>query len=103
MEGPEISQPPIACSLSSADVPERLADWKSALGSVLSRQPIPGGLRLALAPAVSLAHLVDLVVAEQQCCPFFCFAITVDARGPALEVTAPPQAQELVSSLFAAP
>lgn len=40
------------------------------------------------------------MVAEQACCMFFRFVVTVDDRGAALEVTAPAAAPEIVHSLF---
>jgi hypothetical protein len=39
-------------------------------------------------------------VAEHDCCPFFGFAVRVDGRGVALEVTAPADAQLLLESVF---
>jgi hypothetical protein len=41
-----------------------------------------------------------LTAAEQACCRFFTFAITVDERGIGLEVRAPDGAEDLVASLF---
>jgi MerR family copper efflux transcriptional regulator len=94
-------EPEIACALTGdVAVGQRLADWHTALAHVGSRSPIAGGLRLALADDTPLADLVDLVRAEQGCCSFFAFAITVDGRGTALEVTAPAAGQETLQSLF---
>lgn len=45
-------------------------------------------------------RLARIVVAEQQCCAFFSFAITVDQRGLGLEVQAPAGTEEILSSLF---
>ena len=41
--------------------------------------------------------------AEQGCCTFFAFAITIDDRGIALEVRAPADAADLVTAVFGAP
>ncbi len=92
--------PPIACSLDAAQLPDRLTAWEAALASVVARTPLPGGVRLTLSPDAPLAALVELVVAEQACCSFIAFAITVDSRGTAFEVTAPPEAHEVVQALF---
>ena len=46
---------------------------------------------------------MHLVVAEQDCCQFVRFAITVDTRGVALEVRASNDAQSIVESMFGAP
>jgi hypothetical protein len=52
------------------------------------------------APTVPPAELMRLVVAEQACCAFFNFTISVDTRGTALEVRAPREALDLVSTVF---
>jgi MerR family transcriptional regulator, copper efflux regulator len=97
------TNPPIACTLSADETPARVAAWQTALAPVLDRQPLEGGVRLVFPGDVPLTSLVELVAAEQACCMFFRFAITVDTRGVALEVTAPPEAVELVHSLFGVP
>jgi hypothetical protein len=93
--------PPIACSLDPAALPERLAQWTAILDRVERRTTTTdGALRLELAPAVDATELTRLAAAEQRCCPFFSFAITVDARGIALEVRAPDDATSVVEALF---
>jgi MerR family transcriptional regulator, copper efflux regulator len=91
---------PIACTLTASDLPKQLAEWKLLLTSVADRTSIPGGLRLTFAPATPMAELVRLVTAEQACCQFFEFAITIDHRGLALEVRAPVKAREILNDLF---
>ena len=59
-----------------------------------------GRLRLELQHGVDLAELATLVAAEQQCCSFFAFVVTVDERGIALEIDAPDHAAEIVSAMF---
>jgi hypothetical protein len=49
-----------------------------------------------------LADVARLAAAEQDCCRFFSFALTVDERGVALEVRAPDDALSLVEALFGA-
>lgn len=91
---------PIACTLGAADMPGRLASWQAALAPVVSREAIPGGVRLVFPQDTAVGALAELASAEQDCCMFFRFAITIDGRGIALEVTAPPDAIDLVHSLF---
>ena len=92
---------PIACTLQPGEVPDRVAEWKSVLGAARARVATEdGGLRIELQDDVALDHLARLVAAEQQCCAFFSFAITVDGRGSALEVRAPEGAEAVVESLF---
>jgi MerR family transcriptional regulator, copper efflux regulator len=98
---PENDDPvPIACSLSGDGMGERIEDWRTVLGDVSGRLPLPGGVRLELRDRAAVADLATLVEAEQTCCPFFAFAITLDQRGLALEVTAPTDGQDLLATVF---
>jgi hypothetical protein len=91
----------IACTLEPAAVPGRLADWEGVLTHVRARSPLgEGGMRLELDPDVEVGEVARLVVAEQRCCSFFSFALTVDQRGVGLEVRAPDAAADLVAELF---
>lgn len=90
----------VACSLEADRIGDRVAEWQAALAPVVARRPLPDGLRLELAPGAALGELARLVAAEQACCPFFSFALTVDARGAALEVTAPPEGRSVLDALF---
>jgi DNA-binding transcriptional MerR regulator len=94
---------PVACSLDASLMDDRLGDWQNVLGRVQSRESLPDGVRLALEDAADLGDLAQLVAAEQACCPFFSFAITVDARGVGLEVrSTSPEAREMVDAFFRA-
>ena len=83
---------PIACTLDADAMPGRLEDWRGVLGFVRARTPIEGGLRLELDPSAPLPEIARLAAAEQDCCRFFAFALTIDRRGLALEVRAPDDA-----------
>ena len=96
----DVGAPPIACTLGADDMVGRLDAWRAALAPVVDRTPIDNGVRVTFAPGTPLVPLIELVVAEQECCMFFRFAITIDDRGTALEVTAPAEAKDLVDSLF---
>jgi MerR family transcriptional regulator, copper efflux regulator len=91
---------PIACSLSGTDMAGRVDDWSRVLSGVVRRLPLSGGARLELSDRGQLAALAALVEVEQVCCPFFSFAITVDHRGLAVEVTAPTDGQDLLHAVF---
>jgi DNA-binding transcriptional MerR regulator len=95
--------PPLACSLGAGDMQARLADWQAVLALVEARLPIPGGLRLEFRSAAPLVDIARLAAAEYECCPFFGFAVTIDGRGLALEVTAPVDGQEVLVGVFGAP
>jgi len=99
----DVAEPivPIACSLSGTDMGERIGQWRELLDDdAISRRPLRGGLRIEFGDRTRIADLAELVAAEQSCCPFFSFAITIDQRGLALEVTAPADGQELVATVF---
>jgi len=84
-------------------MPDRIAEWQEVLNAVTARQPLAGGMRLEFGRDVDLGSLSALVGAEQQCCAFFAFAITVDQRGIGLEVSAPADALDVVTALFGQP
>jgi len=94
---------PIACTLEPGAVSDRLADWRAVLDRARSRTAIgEGGVRLEFGAEIDARELARLVAAEQSCCAFFSFAVTVDARGVGLEVRGPDDAQELITTLFGA-
>jgi MerR family copper efflux transcriptional regulator len=92
--------PAIACTLVAGATEGRIDDWQAMLGHVERRQKIDGGVRCLFAASVPTGDLIRLVAAEQECCQFFQFAITVDSRGVALEVRAPDDARSIVESMF---
>jgi DNA-binding transcriptional MerR regulator len=99
--GTKPEDPPIACSLDPGAMPDRLAQWQAILDQARSRTTADdGALRVLFGDEVAVDELARLVAAEQRCCAFFAFAITVDARGVALEVRAPDGAIDVVASLF---
>lgn len=91
---------PIACTLGAGAVHGRIEDWRAVLDHVRGREQLASGVRLVLGSSAPLEELTRLLVAEQDCCRFFAFALTVDSRGVGLEVTAPPEAQPVIESLF---
>jgi hypothetical protein len=97
---PVIGATPVACSLGPSEIPGRLEDWQRVLSFVIGREAIEGGLRVLLDSAVDVGDVARLMQAEQACCEFFAFALTVDNRGIGVDVRAPEAAQEIVSALF---
>lgn len=96
-------EPAIACALSAGSMRGRMADWQALLAHVDRRDRVDGGVRSVFADSVPIDQLMRLVAAEQECCQFFRFAITVDTRGVALEVRALDDALSIVESMFGAP
>jgi DNA-binding transcriptional MerR regulator len=92
--------PPIACTLAADSVGERLDRWHALLAGVDRRVDIDGGVRLEFAADVSISEVAELAKAEQECCPFFAFAITIDGRGAGLEVHTPTEVLSVVHALF---
>jgi hypothetical protein len=78
-------------------------EWREVASRAVGRTPVDGGIRLQFAPGAPLDRLALLAGAEQGCCSFFSFAITVDRRGPALEIRAPAEGRAMVDALFGAP
>ena len=90
----------IACTLGAEEIQARLGDWQGVLAFVHERGAIDQGIRLVLGHDAPIAKIAELAAAEQRCCQFFAFALTVDSRGVALEVRAPAAALDLVTALF---
>ena len=93
-------EPAIVCTLAAGSMSGRLDDWRALLAHVDRREAIDGGVRSVFASSLSIDELARLVTAEQDCCQFFRFAITVDTRGVALEVRAPGEAMPIIESIF---
>lgn len=91
---------PVACTLGSQSMRGRLDEWQRLLEHVERRDPIANGVRATFGSATPLTEVIRLVAAEQDCCQFFAFAITIDNRGVALEVRAPDDALPVLHSLF---
>lgn len=100
---PAAGAPAIACTLAAGAMTARVEDWNALLAHVERREQIDGGVRSVFASSVPTAELIRLVAAEQDCCTFLRFAITVDTRGVALKVRAPHDAQPIVASIFGTP
>jgi MerR family copper efflux transcriptional regulator len=92
--------PAVACSLGAGDMAARVDEWRAVLTGVRERLPVAGGVRLVFGPDAPVQEIARLAVAEHDCCAFFTFALTVGARGVALEVSAPSEGQGLLGEVF---
>ena len=99
---PDSAEIRIACTLEPAAMPGRLAEWAGVLAAATRRTAIDGGLRIGFGATVDVGELGRLIGAEQHCCTFFRFTLTVDADGTVLEVRAPEPAADSVTALFGA-
>jgi hypothetical protein len=84
-------------------MPDRLQDWHRLLSFARRRSQLVDGVRVELDRSVPLTELAELVAAEQACCRFFAFAVTVDDRGVGLEIRAPADALPIVHALVGRP
>ena len=92
---------PIACTLQPGAMTDRIDHWQRVLGAATGRSTTTDGrLRIQFAADVDVAELARLIEAEQHCCTFFAFALTIDRHGVALEVGAPDDARDIVDTVF---
>lgn len=94
--------PVIACTLSGDEIGDRLAQWEATVSAATNRSSIDGGTRLRFGRDVDIGALGALVAAEQDCCRFFAFTLTVTADYVALDVTGSAEAQPIIDSLLGA-
>jgi hypothetical protein len=92
---------PVACTLSSSDATERLAEWRLLLSSGVDRTEV--GETVARFRLVgdddALVAVVDLAEREKACCSFFEFAIELDGARRWLRVGVPPDSPEAAAVL----
>jgi DNA-binding transcriptional MerR regulator len=91
---------PVVCTLEADRVGGRMDAWREALAPALGRERVPGGVRVLLPRETDLPALTRLAEAEQRCCAWMTFAITVAARGVALEVTGPPEGERAIAAVL---
>ena len=89
---------PIACTLNGSDQGQRVGEWQNLLAHGTAREPVPDGIRVTL-PAALAGPAAELAAAEQQCCPFFRFALVFDGGDIQLTMQAPPEAAPLLTAL----
>jgi hypothetical protein len=88
---------PIACTLTASDLLDRAGAWQKLLESgLVSRERVPGGIRLHAAPggAAALMQLIDL---ERDCCAWIDFEVR---DGSAVTLTAEGEGEEVLAGMF---
>lgn len=93
---------PIACTLGAGEMEGRMADWQEALREATTREPIAGGVRVHLPRSTPIARLASLIAAEQSCCQFFTFSLTIGIDAVTLDVAGPDDAEDIVQALVGA-
>jgi hypothetical protein len=97
---PSSPEPEIACSLDPGAARSQLVEWAALLTGVVvtSERPDPTTLRIRLAEASEIGRIAELSRREVACCPFFRFAIQIDAAGAALTVSVPSDAAPILDA-----
>ena len=97
-------EPPLACTLTDAQMRERRKTLLNAFRSAaLGTTSLPLGCAYRFKPTSEvLIQLTTLVDLERQCCPFLTFKIIVEpGKQPiSLEITGPPEAKPLIADFF---
>jgi hypothetical protein len=89
--------PPIACTLSAADLKDREAAWRKLMSSgLVERYVVPGGIRLHAAPGAAAA-LIDLIDLERECCAWIRFEVT---DGSVVTMTAEGGGDAVLAQMF---
>ena len=92
-----MSETPIACTLSAADLKDREGAWRKLMGSgLVTREVVPGGIRLSAAPGAAAA-LIKLTDLERECCAWIHF----DVRdGAVVTMTADADGEAVLAGMF---
>lgn len=97
------ADPPIACSLDSGSLADRVEEWRAFVAtSVIAVRAEPTAVELVLAPSEpALVAAVDLAQREKQCCPFYDVVIHIGAQQRTLSLRVPDGAEEAIASFVA--
>ena len=89
--------PPIACTLSAADLEDREGAWRKLMSSgLVERDVVPGGIRLRPAPGAADA-LIDLINLERECCAWIRFDVS---DGSLVTLTAEGDGEAVLAEMF---
>ncbi len=94
--------PPIVCTLGAGHIGDRVAEWRAVLSEATTRERAAGGVSFHFPAEVDLASLAALAMAEQDCCRFLTFGLTIEESGVVLDITGPDDAQPIISALAGA-
>ena len=95
---------PIACTLSAADYPARLAGLATIRGEDVPRiRQISDGVEMTFTNSPTMrANLETFIAAESACCPFMSFDLAQNGSDVVLTITAPPDGLAIVGELASA-
>lgn len=90
----------LECTLDSAGQQTRQSEWAKVVAHATARQPVADGVALRFPADAGLAgRLAELALAEQACCAFLAFTMSIAGDGLRLIVTAPEAGAEVVHTL----
>ena len=101
-EPPVADEPPIACTLTVTELPERVRDWRAVRSEAVVREATATGVRLVFDRAVDVARLASLAAAEQGCCGFLRFDLSLGPEQVVLEVRGSEDARPTIDALLPA-
>ena len=88
-----------ACTLSSGEVRERLAEWRRLRDRAASVEERPDGARLTFANE-PVAPIGDLIERESECCSFYTFDLRIDGAVRQLDIRAGAGGEPAVRALL---
>ena len=92
---------PIACNLSSPDLSDRVAAWRSLGAQALRRTAEPGRVVSTYPKHPELAGaLTELIEAERECCPFLEFEVREQESEIEVELRYPPEFGAMVATVL---
>lgn len=84
------------CTLSAGELKDRGAAWRKLWASgLLTRERVPGGIRLSAEPGATRA-LMDLIDLERECCAWINYAV----EGSAVTLTAGRVGEAVLAGMF---
>lgn len=89
-----------ACTLDTAQLRERLREWRGLRDRATLVEAMPGGVRLAFSADEPIAAVADLVALESECCAFYTFTLRIDGPSRQLEISAGSGGEPAVRALL---
>jgi hypothetical protein len=96
METMKATSDTIACTLTADELKDVRASWQKLFRTwLVSRDLVPGGLRLTVVPSAesALRQLIDL---ERECCKWITFALD----GPIVTMTAEGAGEQVIQAMW---
>jgi len=97
------ADPPVVCTLGDGEREGRAAAWRAALAAATGRHETAGGVRLRYPREVDVAALAGLAAAENDCCRWATFTVTIEPGGVTVDVTGPEAARASIVRMYGAP